>query len=162
MNRSGARPFLLLLLLAWLVMMVLSFYASWLLLPDIMLLVLLATQLYRPAQINWLAVLPFALLADVAAAVPLGFHGMYYALVLFLLVPVGMIWKLVSTAAQFSLVVVIAAGVVLFKWLMTYILTGEPAASGWWLTVLGEVVCWPVVLWLVALVTPPEVRDEQV
>lgn len=143
-------------------MMVLSYYVSWLLLPDLLLLVLLATQLCRPAQINWFVVLPFALLADVAASLPLGFHGMYYALVLFLLVPVGLIWKMVSTAAQFSLVVLIAAGVVLFKWLMTYILTGEPAANGWWLTALCEVACWPVVLWLVALVTPPEVRDEQV
>ena len=150
------------LLLAWLVMMVFSFYASWLLLPDLLLLVLLATQLCRPAQINWLIVLPFALLSDVAAAMPMGFHGVYYALVLFLLVPIGMIWKLVSSAAQLALVVAIAAGVVLLKWLVTYILTGEPAAGGWWLTVLCDVAFWPLVLWLVAWVTPPEVHDEQI
>lgn len=160
MNKSSAKAFFVFLALSWLVMMVLSFYAHWLLLPDMLLLVLLAFQLCRPTQVNWLAVLPFALLADVAVALPLGFHGAYYALSLFLLLPIGALWRLVSTAAQMALVVVIAVGLVLFKWLLIYIVTREPAANGWWLTVIGDVGLWPIVLWLVLSVTPPEVRDE--
>lgn len=162
MNKTTVKPFFLLLLIAWLAMVALSYYASWLLLPDLVLMLLLATQLKRPGQLNWLAVLPVALLADVAAAMPLGFHGFYYALVVFVLVPAGVIWRLISTAAQAALVMVVAGGVVLFKWLMTYVLIGTPAAHGWWLTVMAEALLWPPVLWLVMRASPPEVSDEQV
>lgn len=159
MARARVMPFVILMTLAWLVMMACSFYTSWLLLPDVPLLLILAMQLHRPSQLRWMVVLPFALCADVASGMPLGFHGCYDALVVLLVMPIGYMWVLVSLFARALLVLAVALFVVLLKWLMVYVLTGEPAAFGWLLTVLFSALLWPVVQWLVWVSMPPSVED---
>lgn len=148
-RKYGSMGFLALVTTASALMLMLSYGVSWLLLPDLLLLLLLSLQVQDVSRIRWLILLPFTLLADVAASVPLGFYGVYFALSLLALLPLGRLWQLISQMARLLIVVLVSLVLVLFKWFLLYLLVGDAAAPGWWWSVLAQAMTWPLVQWVV-------------
>ncbi|UJF24292.1 hypothetical protein L0B52_08110 [Suttonella sp. R2A3] len=149
MRKYGNFAFVVMMVLVTALMVMLSYGVSWLLLPDLLLLLLLSLQVQGVVRIRWLLVLPFTLFADVTAGVSLGFTGVYYALTFFALLPVGRVWLLVSQMTRLVIVLFASLALVLLKWFLLYVLVGDAAVPGWWWSVFAQALIWPVVQWLV-------------
>lgn len=135
--------------LGWAVMMLMDGFMAWFAVPDLVLLWWLAIFFQPQVLPLWRKVLPFSLLLDVSAAVPLGFYAMYYSLLALMLLPAQR-WARWRTLGQVWLLAGLAMCVaVLLRALLLYMVLGLATPTGWGVGVALQIVCWPlVVMWV--------------
>lgn len=151
MQHSNKFVFVL-FLLAIIVMQALDYFFNWWLLPDLLVLMLLQLVFIVPSPSIWRFLLPLSLLMDISAQMFLGFYGLLYGLSVLMLLPLTKFWLQGSALEQLLLVVVFSLVFVVSKYLLAYLLTASPAPSGWYWPVLTQVMCWPLLRGIVAMV----------
>lgn len=87
MRMRSSYPVGLLFVLLWALMVGADFYASWFVLPDVVVIVALYFFLFVPQLPLWRWLLPVSLLMDVASTAPFGFHALFYALAALMSLP---------------------------------------------------------------------------
>lgn len=130
-------------------MLALNDFFNWWLLPDLVLLLLMQWFLRVPMPSLWWAVLPMSLLLDFSAQMAMGFYALLYAGVGLAVIPLAPLWLRSSWIERLVLVALVSLGYVVVRALLAYALTGIPAPVGWYIPVVLQVVCWPLVRWVV-------------
>ncbi|MDO5090073.1 MAG: hypothetical protein Q4D61_00870 [Cardiobacteriaceae bacterium] len=158
---SAAGTALFTLLGAWLAMMLGDWFFPWLVLPDLVLLAWIALVFAFAAVPLWPAVAFVSVLLDVSADVPLGLHGLAYALCAFLLLPGMRRLRLSSGVEQLTVIAFISVCAALVKGILLYVLVDMPMPVGWPLGVFVQMLLWPFARALgEALMRPHLPRDE--
>lgn len=153
-------PMMAFFLLCWVVMVILSYFQPWLLLPDITMISMVYFYYFSPKAPLWRCLFPLTILMDMSANVCLGFHGVLYALTALVVFPLRPYWQMTSLFEQLFAVIFFALGYIVVKFLMLYVVEGIPAPNGWLWTVVMLLVVWPLMRgltgWLVFTYFPRE------
>lgn len=139
-----ALPMSLFLILCWALMVLLSYFRPWILLPDIPMVAMVYFYYFAPKVPLWRCVFPLTLLMDMAANVCFGFHGVLYALAALVIFPLRPYWQMTSVFEQLVAVIFLALGYTVVKFLMLYVIAGIPAPTGWLWSVLMLIGVWPL------------------
>lgn len=138
-------PVFLFLLSGWAVQMLLAVFAPWIVLPDILVVMMVYLYFHAPTLPIWRYLLPVSLLADMAASVWLGFHGLLYTIMAFALFPMRRFWIVSSTFEQIAAMIVTSVCFVILKFLLFYLVMRVPAISGWYGSILAQLLIWPII-----------------
>lgn len=128
----------------WAATVLVSFWVPWILLPDLLMVMMIYLYYYAPQSPLWRCLLPISLLMDLSVQVPFGFHGLLYVLVAGLAFPLRQYWRVCSFVEQMLAVLLMAVFYPLIRFLLIYLLFGISAPAGWYWTIVGQILLWPV------------------
>lgn len=148
MRTRSSYPVGLLFMLLWALMVGADFYASWFVLPDVVIVTALYLFLFVPQLPLWRWLLPVSLLMDVAAATPFGFHALFYALAALMSLPFPGVWRMAAPAVSVLVLCLLAFALQVLRCLMLFAWQGVPAPPGWLWGGMLALLCLPFLRWL--------------
>lgn len=138
-------PIWFLFFAAWAVMTFAAFFIPWPLLPDVVVVMAVYLHYFVPAVPRWRCLLPVSLLMDMAAHVFFGFHGLLYGVTALAVAPVRRFWQRAHFFEKTICVVAVSVAFQVAKFLLYFLAADIPAPSGWYRTMVAQIVIWPLV-----------------
>lgn len=129
----------------WAVMLIIAFFVSWSRCPDLLVIGLVYAYFFNPDAPVWRALLPVSLLCDFAGHVPLGMHGVWYALAALVTFPLWRYWTVASTFERLAGIIGFCTLFQVVKCISMYIVLGIPAPNMWYLTIVWQLLALPFV-----------------